>query len=412
MANTHITPTIIANEAIRQLENNIVLAKNVFRGYEEDIQRQYNGNKPGSTLTIRKPVQYTVRTGNVAQVQDTVEAKTTITVDKQKGVDMSFRSDDMTLSIAQFTERYVTPAMIQLANKIDEDVHLLYKDVYNWVGTPGGQIDSFADFNAGTIRMNQLAVPMDSRFACLSPADYGALVANFTGLTLDRFSEGMIKRGELPMVDNVAVAQSQNVQTHTVGAHGGTPKVDSTQSTTYAASKDTWTMTLITDGWSTSVDLNKGDVFTIDGVYAVNPVSKATQPFLQQFVITEDVTTNSNASNDTNLTISPPIITSGAYQTVSAAAANDVDINYVGTASTGYAQNLLYRKDAFALIMVPMESPMGANVVERRSRKGFSVRMIADYDVTNDQSIYRFDVLYGTKTIDPRQALRLSAPSS
>ena len=109
--------------------------------------------------------------------------------------------------------------------------------------------------------------------------------------------------------------------------------------------------------------------------------------------------------------ISPPLITSGPYQNVSADNANDTAIAMVGTASTGYAQNLLFKKEAFALAMVPMERPAGASDVAIENYKNLSVRLIPYYDGTNDVSNYRLDVLYGVKTLDARKATRLSGTS-
>jgi hypothetical protein len=167
-------------------------------------------------------------------------------------------------------------------------------------------------------------------------------------------------------------------------------------------------MSLDTDGWDTVTTLKQGDVFTIDAVFAVNPVTKATLPHLQQFVVKADVTANATTTSSTTLTISPPIITSGAYQNVSAAALNDATITIIGTASTGYAQNLVFTKNAFSLVMVPLVSPPGAPEVGRRSYKGTSVRVIPVYDGINDHSMWRLDVLYGVKTVDARLATRLS----
>ena len=113
-------------------------------------------------------------------------------------------------------------------------------------------------------------------------------------------------------------------------------------------------------------------------MYAVNPVTKATLAHLQQFVLTANVTTASNASNTTSLTISPPLITTGAYQTVSADVANDTAITYMGTASTGYKQNLLFHKGAFALAVVPMVRPAGAVDVVSETYKGVAVFLAAD----------------------------------
>jgi hypothetical protein len=170
-------------------------------------------------------------------------------------------------------------------------------------------------------------------------------------------------------------------------------------------------MSLDTDGWDTVTTLKEGDVFTIDAVFAVNPVTKVRLPHLQQFVVRADVTAHATTTSSTTLTISPPIITSGAFQTVSAAALNDATITIMGTASTGYSQNLVFRKNAFALAMVPLVKPPGAMDVGRRSYKGYQVRVIPYYDGTNDLSNWRLDVLYAVQAIDPRQATRLSGTS-
>ena len=149
------------------------------------------------------------------------------------------------------------------------------------------------------------------------------------------------------------------------------------------------------------------DEGTIANVFAVNPVTKAKLPFLKQFTVTADA--NSGASTGpAALTIYPAIIASGAFQNVSAAPADTADIVVLGTGGTGYRQNMVFHKNAFALAMVPLISPPGAVDVARKSYKGTSVRLIPTYDGTNDKSNFRLDVLYGVKAIDARLATRLS----
>lgn len=414
MSNTLLTPTIIAREALMQLDNALVMANMVHRGYEGEFSQSVNGNKKGDTIRIRKPVQFQVRSGAVANVQDVAESYTSITVDQQKGVDFKFASSDFALNIEQFSERYIKPAMIQLANQVDVDLLSLYKDIPNWVGPSaagviGAPVNSFADFAKAPERLDLGAVPTDNRNAVLSPTDHWGLMANFTGLYISDTAKNALEKAKMPPVGGVDVFMAQNVQTHTVGAHGGTPLTrGANQGSAHSSVKDTWTQTLTTDGWTTNSGLKQGDVFTISGVYDVNPVTKATLPHLKQFRVVSNVTTNTTSSNTTSIVISPPIITTGPYQTVSADCANDTAIVYMGTASTGYAQNLVFRKDAFALAMVPLERPPGAVDVVSESYKGLSARMIPYYDGTNDVSNYRFDILYGKKTIDDRQAVRLS----
>lgn len=411
MPNRTLTADIIAKEAVMVLENTLVMGNLVYRGYEEEFDKKVNGYDIGETLSIRRPTDFTVRDGAVAQVQDITEGKISLTVDKRKGVDFKFTSQELTLNIGELSERIIKPAMVQLGNQIDRDVHALYKDVWNWVGTPGQSVNSFADFGKAPERLDLGAVPVDGRNAVLSPTDHWAMLGSQTALYMQDVAKSAYRKGSLGEIGGVATYSSQNVQTHTRGTAAGTPLVKGTQSTTWAASRDTNTMTLDTDGWDASTTIKQGDVFTIDGVFAVNPVTKATQPHLQMFVVKSDVTADGTTTSSTTLTISPPIITSGAQQTVSAAALNDATITILGTASTGYAQNLVFNKNAFALVMVPLVAPPGAAEVGRRSYKGYSVRVIPVYDGINDHSMWRLDVLYGTKVVDPRQATRLSGTS-
>lgn len=412
MANAIITPTVIAKEAIMQLDNNLVWGNIVHRGYENEFGQSVNGNKVGSSVTIRRPVQFTVRSGATANIQDVTEGSTTMSVDKQRGVDFKFTSSDMTLSISEFSERYIKPAMIQIANEVDKDIALLYKDVYNWAGTAGQTINSYTDFAKGPERLDLGAVELEGRMAVLSPTDHWGLLGSFSGLYINTTAKNALEQAKLGPVGGCSLHMSQNIQTHTVGAHGGTPLTrGASQAVAYSTAKATMTQTLATDGWTTNSSLKAGDVFTISGLYAVNPVTKATLVHLQQFAIVTTVTTATVSSNTTSIVISPAIISTGPYQNVSADNANDTALAMVGTASTGYAQNLLFKKEAFALAMVPMERPAGAVDVAIENYKNLSVRLIPYYDGTNDVSSYRLDVLYGVKTLDARKATRLSGTS-
>ena len=407
MANTTLTAAIIAKTAVLQLDNNMVMAKQVFRGYEEEFSKSVNGYEVGSSISIKRPMDFTVRDGAVMNVQDTTEGKLTLSVDQRKGIDFEFTSQELTLDIKELSERVIKPAMIQLANQIDSDLMDQYKNVSSWVGTPGQTINSNQDFSKGPERLDEFASPMDGRCAVLSPTDHWGLVGAQTALLNDKLVGDAYKRGSLGTIGGVDTFMSQNVPTHTVGVNAGTPVTNgANQQVTYAASKDTNTQTLITDGWSSvACTLNAGDVFTIAGVYAVNPVTKATLPFLKQFTV---VTQISDTSGDITLTMSPAAILTGAHQTVSAAIGDGAAIAVAGTDSTGYRQNMMFCKNAFALVSVPLVAPPGAVDVSRQSYKGTNVRVIPVYDGTNDVSKWRLDVLYGVKTVDERLAVRVS----
>ena len=412
MANTVLTQAIIAKAAVRILDNELVAAGLVHRAYEDEFATAVNGLKKGETISIRKPAQFTVRDGAVASSQDVVEGKTSITVDKQRGVDFEFTSKDLTLSIGELAERVIKPAMITLANDLDREVLALAKKVPNYVGTPGTVMGSFAAMSRVAERFDVTAVPSDGRSAILSPADHWGIAGSQTALYMQQMAQSAYRKGSIGEIAGIATHMSQNVVTHTTGTKAGTPLVNGgAQGVAYSAVKDTAAVggiqSLITDGWTaSSAILAAGDVFTIAGVYAVNPVTKATLTHLQQFVVQADV--SANGSGQATLSITPAIITSGAFQTVSAAPADNAVITVLGSASTGYAQNVAFHKNAFALAVVPMEKPEGAVRCARESYKGLNVRLIPFYDGTNDISKWRLDVLFGVKALDERLACRIA----
>jgi hypothetical protein len=414
MANTTLTADIIAKEAVRVLDNELVMAKKVFRGYEEDYNLKPNGYKVGETITIRKPTDFTVRDGATMNVQDVVEGKTTLTVNKRKGVDFKFTSQDLTLKIEDLSERVIKPAMVQLANQIDSDLHGLYYKVPNWVGTPGQQINSFADFYAGVTRMNEMAVPMDSRCAVLSAPDHGALVGSQTALFTDTLVKPAYRSGETGMIGGVDLYMTQNVRNHTNGAFAGTVLVDqalTASTTSYAVEKDDMIQTIHIDGLSAATaQLAAGDVFTIAEVYDVNPVTKEKKPHLKEFTIV--VTPDAAVSNEVDIQIYPALIWNGAFQNVAVSTGvtdlNNKAITFKGTESVAYSQNMIFHKNAFALVSVPLIAPPGAVDVARRTYNGTSVRVIPVYDGVNDESAWRLDMLYAADVIDPRLATRLS----
>lgn len=416
MANSLVTPSMIAKEALMQLENNLVAANCVHREYK----KEFTGGQ-GSSVDIRRPVKFYTADGATRVNQDVEEKTTTVTVDQRKHVSWKFSTQDLTLSIEEYSERYIKPAMITLANTVDRSILGMYTHVYNSVGSPGTTPANYSAVASAAQRLDEMAVLTDNRHMLMNPAARYAVAGD--QLTLDSvgskgksaYEKAML--GEIAMFDTYS---TQNIQTHTVGVATGTPLVNGgSQAVTYAnatsgSTTGSTSQTLNTDGWTNSTTgiLKAGDVFTIAGVYAVNPVpgegttGKTVMPYLQQFTVLADADSGASTGPAT-LTISPAIITSGPYQTVSAAPADNAAITVLGTGGTGYPQNLGFHKNAFALVTVPLEMPDGAAFKARESHNGLSVRVVKDYDIANDDDIIRLDILYGVDAIYPDLACRL-----
>lgn len=415
MSNTTLTADIIAKEALVILENELGFLDTIHRAQEDEFDKSVNGYKVGETISIRRPADFTVRRGATMDVQDVIEGKVSLSVDQQTGVDFKFSSTDLTLKIEDLSERVIKPAMINVVNDMAaETMETLLPAVYNYVGTPNTVVDSFDDFYRSQERMDLMAIPDSQRYAVLNPTDHARLLANQTGLYINNAQRAYTK-GILGQLGGSEILKTQVVPPQDYGtADNTTPLTDgNSQEVLYDAVKNTWSQTLLTDGWATTKTLKKGQMFTIAGVYMVNPKTKRSTGVLQNFVINEDVTTNASGAANTDFSISPPIITSGPHQTVTYSGNFDgLAITIIGPASgtaQTYRQNVAYHKNAFALAIVPMEMPEAVkNVSSRRSYKGISVRVIPVYDGVNDVSKWRLDLLYGRKCIDPRLAVRFS----
>lgn len=402
MANEILTPSIIAKEALVLLENQMGMSKRVHRDYQNEFV------KIGDTITIRKPVRFTTRSGATYSAQDVQEGSTTVVMNQQIGVDFEFVTSDLTLKIDQFSERYLKPAMSTMAHTVEGAITGLYDQVWNVVGTPGTTPNSFAAFSAAPQRLDNMAVPQDKRYGVLDPNASWAILSTQTGLYMQAKAMEAYEDGEIGTIGNVNLMMSQNVKTHTVGTKAGTPLVNgASQTSTYTDTRATNTQNLITDGWTaSSAVLKKGDVFTIANVFAVNPATRQVTNILQQFVVNANV--SADGSGNCTISISPAIITSGPFQNVNAAPADNAALTVVGTASTGYPQNLVYHKNAFALVTRPLEIPQGASWSARESYNGLSMRIISDYDVSTDKQKTRLDMLFGVKAIYPDLAVRLT----
>jgi hypothetical protein len=408
MPNVILTPQIVTKAAIGILENELTMAGMVYRGYEEEFDKKVNGYEIGDTITIRKPTDFTVRSTITASAQDVTEGKTSLVINQVAGVDFKFTSQQLTLNIGQLSERVIRPAMIQVANQIDVQVMALYKDIPQWVGTPGQTVKKFSDFALGPRNMDMRSVPQGGRNAILAPNDYWDLAGSQTALFMQAIGQKAYRQGSVGEVGGVDSVMSQNAPTFTVGPLGGAPLVNGAAQGTAYDTTGVNTQTLITDGWTAAAAARvvAGDVFTIASVFDVNPVTKATLPILKQFVV--KAAGSSDGAGNLTLTIAPQIITSGAFQTVSVVPADNAALTFVGTANTAYTNNLMFDKNAFALVMVPMVKPPGAVDCSRQSKNGISVRVIPFYDGVNDVSQWRLDCIYGTKTLDPRLAVRVS----
>lgn len=403
MANTILTPSMITREALMVLENNLTFAKFVNRQYEDQFAK--SGAKIGTTLNIRKPAQYTVSSGPNLAVQDFTETSVPLTVNQQKHVDITFSSNELTMSIQDFSERVLAPAVATLANQIDFDGLQLYKQVYNSVGTPGTVPNSLTPYASAGALLDKTATPRDgNRSLVISPDMQAVIVPALAGLYNPTDEIGkQYKTGTMGQALGFKWSMDQNVGVQQVGPQGGTPVV--------AGAGQTGNV-LATSGWTAAaaLRLRAGDVFTIAGVFGVNPLSKQTTGSPQQFVVLADF--SSAADGTGSISISPAITPTGTAQNVTASPANSAAITVVGTAGQFTNQGMAFHKNAFTLACVDLEDvskfgAWGARVADKQL--GVSLRLTRQYAIGTDTIPCRLDVLYGWAAIRPELATRIQS---
>lgn len=391
--NNVLTPSIISKETLVILENNLVAAGKVNRQFENQFV------KIGSTLTVRKPNQFTVTSGPGLSIQDVVEPSTSITISNQKHVDFQFSNQELTLVIEEFSERYLKPAASQLANQLDYDILSNFVGLFNEVGTPGTVPSTFANSVALVgRRMDEGAMPQDDRTLILNPAAYWSIASGLTGIFVNSVAEPALK-GFLAKIANLSIYEDANIQMQTVGNYSGSGVINGAAQTGSA---------LVTNGWTANVTglLNIGDVFTVAGVFAINPRNRMSTGVLQDFTVLSTV--NTDGSGNATISVYPALTTSGAYQTVSGSPANGAAITVMGSANTAYAQNVAFTKDCFGLVTVPLELPEGVDFKARQEYKGISMAIIRAFDIQNYVFPTRIDILYGTTTYYPELGVRLT----
>jgi hypothetical protein len=398
MSNSILTIDMITRKALEILENNLVLTRNVNRQYDDSFAVE--GAKIGSTLRIRLPDRALVTDGAALQVQDDNEQYTTLTVASQKHIGVNFTSAELTMQLDDFAERVLKPRISQLASSIDADVANSYKAVYSSVGTPGTTPSTSLVLLQAQQKLNENAAVMSPRYATVNPAANAGLVEGMKGLfnptdTISRqFKNGMMGMGVLGFEE---INMSQSIKQHTTGAWGTTITVTTTVATEGQA-------TLGISFTGSSKTWNVGDVFTIADCYAVNPQTRESTGSLQQFTVTAAATGSSTAT----LSISPAIYTSAnALATVDSFPVAGKAVTMLGSASSQYAQNLVYHKDAITFATADLLLPQGVDMASRQVHNGISMRVVRQYDINNDRLPCRIDVLYGYSTIRPAMACRI-----
>jgi len=363
MANTLLTPSIIAKEALYQLNANCVMAGLVHREYSKEFQ------KVGDTITIRKPATFeTKEFKDAIVVQDATEQGMTLTIDHHADVSFSVTSKDLALTVQDFSAQFLEPAMKAFAQKVDSDLTALYADIPYYVAQ--NATPSLKDISACRAVLGNNKVPFGNRSLVMNPdteADYNTLPAivnaekSGTTAALREAAMGKVLGFDTYVDQNVATATKGTLGTAKVKAEVA---IGATTLTAYNA--------------TLTGDLKKGDIFTVAGSDT-------------KYVVTGAVTASSNEAVVAFYPATTAVISADSVITV----------------ADGGIQNMAFYRNAFTLVTCPLELPLGSSNASITTYNGYGLRVVKDYDITHKKDVISIDMIYGVKTLTPEMACRL-----
>ncbi len=403
-------PGVIAKLAAGMLEDKVQFAKSIEMADKSDFDGK-NGYQSGDTIQISKPARFVPSTNAdiTSSIQDVNEEKVPLALDTRFVIPIALTSSEIATDMAlqSWTKRVLEPAVSSMAQHIEANFqNKAMLAVSNTVGLPGSTIFDTDLVLSGGQKIAEFACPsLDNRFALLNPAAMRSAVNARKGLFQSSADIAeSYKKGYVGTADGFDFLTNNLLPTHTTGTANVT-------GVTCSANFTNGSNSVALAGLGNALTVTAGTVFTVAGINAVHPITKANLGYPKQFCVLAGGT--SSAGGALTITVTEVIYSSagGALQNVSSLAANGQTVTFFNaTVSSARVQNLAYHKSAFRMVSVPLVMPDGLDMASQAtSDGGFTVRVIRDYEVLTDRMIMRLDFLGGIAPVRPEWAVRLHA---
>lgn len=396
MPNTYALTDWVTMETLRLLLNKLEVGQFFNTDYNKNLTMEY---PVGETFNVKLPQMFEVTTGLAYQPQAIDRRTTPVTCNIVKGVHFEWDSIEQALKLERGEEeikkQYLEPAAAALKQELDSQCALwAYQNTPNAVGTLGTNPTSFdATSAAARERLIQMACPPSGEKGMIVPPAYVRALKNASIGYFNPASDisKQYKEGSIGRADGFDWYESMSLYDHTSGIWAGAVTI-----TTSGLSGSSITVTC-----TTGDTVKKGDVISIDNVYAVNPMTRRTvsQTFDKQFVVTQDAT---GVASSMTIQISPSIVGPGSpYQNVDALPVAGAALSLFNDATPTGAltgkQGLALHKNAFALVSVKFQNPKAVEIASqsRDPETGVSIAFVRAFDPIQRRMVNRFDMCFG-----------------
>lgn len=389
----------ITKAALAVIEGDGTLIKNVRRDDKEFAQ---DGTaQAGSTRNIRVPGYGQWREGKVAAPGALNDTYIPVTV-TQGGTDFIVTSEELALNIDDL-QQVLRPRIATVISQLDYELWQQIKKValINGTGVTNTLPTKVSAFNKAKALTHLVGgAPKDGQHAAVLHELAMASVIDGTSTVFNPTQEisRQYREGNMGYAAGMKWSTDRNAQTHIGGVWAGSPVMNGT--TLDGATQ------FVTNTWTASPEstLNAGDVYTVDGVYAVDRVTKKSLGILKQWCVATTVTSSGGAMTIVN---TEACIASGPNQNVDAVPLTSARVRPFYASGAVAQESIVLHPDGlvFATAVLP---DMGQNCVRMKAPDlNLSIRVYEYTDGRTDEKLWRLDVLRGSALGRPGFACRV-----
>lgn len=374
-----INPSVLAAEALDQLDYELVAGSLLFRDRTEDFAN-VRGMKVGQSVNVRTVTDFqTDEFTTTINTQEINQSSASLTIEKHFDVSVEITSKERALNLDGIRDQIINPAMVSMAQKVD--TYLLSKVV----GARGLYASANLLQSASSIALARAQANVQQ----IMKANRIALVSNSLEATLlgtDTFSkfDTRGRMGETALADAnlgrlMGIDWYSSVNWPDAGILAG----------------DTYVATLDNGGGANNIQ--GGLVLTVSGdsgIIAAGSFIKIAGAKRQYRVASVSLVGHT-------ITLQHQIDES--LQGLDGAA-----ITCVGGATATDFEGVILSPGAFSYAAPPLDAAAG-DKSGVASAAGLSVRMTEAYDIQTKKTFWSFDMLVGAAAIDGRKAMLLGS---
>ena len=415
--NAFLDATEYANTMLLLVKNAMTMGRLVNGQFRNDVT-----DENGLSINVKRPPRFVAQDGAALTLQPNIVGSANLAVDQYKNVHVDVGDLEMVQSYnALMQTSTMKSAASELATEIDGFLMDKTLEFSEEVGTPGNLIATPTMFNTGHTRLMDGAVPNADLSSVVSFGDGASIRGDLGDSNIDGINKSALQRTRIPVISEVDLYASNNTRGVTAGTRDQSvaPLVDgAAQNVNYRDVKDTMQQTILLKDIGISKTVVRGDIFTMAGCFAVNPRSREVLPYLRQFVVLETIT--GEVDETVALVVSPPMIVGGttdgigtitntAFQTVSAAPADDAAVVFNQAPSANYTVRSMFHKEAIALVSARLITPFSdTSSFVSDPETGIGIRYWRGSDITTGRHIHRWDTIYGATVVDRSLGVRVN----